>query len=468
MYPVSQEIFYQDPRAIFGAFAHRKGSILLDSSHQMSGCGRYTFIALDPFQVLTSKHHEVFLNDKKISGDPFQVLREQLALYPLKLLDAMPPFQGGAAGFFSYDLYEHLEPISSSQQDVMQFPDMAIGFYDVVIGFDLVEHRAWIFSSGYPELDEAKRTKRAWERVREWELSCWKASRAAAKQEKTKSTQSTMSIASNFTKDEYCQAVSRVKNYIRAGDIFEANISQCFSAKFSEIHNAFDLYLALQKINPAPFSAFLYFDETALVSASPERFLKISGRKVEARPIKGTRPRGKTTEDDQRLQNELLQSEKDHAENVMIVDLLRNDLSRVCEPHSVEVPQLCGLETYASVHHLVSVITGKLQKDVQAIDLLSATFPGGSITGAPKIRAMEIIAEIEPTRRGPYCGSIGYIGFNGDMDLSITIRTFAIKNNKVTFQAGGAVVLDSNPEDEYAETLAKISSLQRALHDFVN
>jgi para-aminobenzoate synthetase component 1 len=252
-----------------------------------------------------------------------------------------------------------------------------------------------------------------------------------------------------------------VKDYILAGDIFEANISQRFSADL--LDRPFDLYRRLREINPATFSAYLAFDDTILASASPERFLKLTHGQVETRPIKGTRPRGKTAQEDQAFANELMKSEKDHAENVMIVDLLRNDLSRVCEDHSVQVPQLCGLESYPAVHHLVSVVTGKLTSKLTAVDLLRATFPGGSITGAPKIRAMEIIAEIEPTRRGPYCGSIGYIGFNGDMDTSIAIRTYAIKNNKVTFQAGGAVVVDSDPVDEYEETLTKARALKKAL-----
>jgi para-aminobenzoate synthetase component 1 len=227
--------------------------------------------------------------------------------------------------------------------------------------------------------------------------------------------------------------------------------------------DAFGLYRRLRDLNPAPFAAFLRFDDVEIVSASPERFLSLRGNRVETCPIKGTRPRGRTVEEDRALADELLTSEKDRAENVMIVDLLRNDLSRVCRDSSVDVRGLCELETFATVHHLVSTVVGALQPGLTAVDLLAACFPGGSITGAPKIRAMEIIAELEPTRRGPYCGSIGYIGFDGCMDTSIVIRTYAMRNGRVTFQAGGGIVADSTPAAEYAETLAKARALIAAL-----
>ena len=219
----------------------------------------------------------------------------------------------------------------------------------------------------------------------------------------------------------------------------------------------------LRERNPAPFAAYLNTGEVQIVSASPERFLELRGRQVETRPIKGTRPRGATPEEDRRLGAELLASEKDRAENVMIVDLLRNDLSRVCRDHTVLTPEICVLESFATVHHLVSTVTGELRPGLDAVDLLRATFPGGSITGAPKIRAMEIIAELEPTRRGPYCGAIGWLGGDGWMDTSITIRTYAIKDGMVAFQAGGGIVADSDPAAEYEETLDKARALIEAL-----
>lgn len=231
--------------------------------------------------------------------------------------------------------------------------------------------------------------------------------------------------------------------------------------------SSFDLYRKLRRVNPAPFSAYLHLNTQDIASASPERFIKLNHRSVEARPIKGTAPRGYDTQSDEALKRDLSVSEKDRAENIMIVDLMRNDLSKVCSPHTVKVPSLCVVESYQTVHHLVSVVTGQLKNDLDAVDLIVATFPGGSITGAPKIRAMEIIAELEPINRGPYCGSIGYIAFNGDMDLSIVIRTFAIKDNEITFQVGGAITMDSDAQAEYQESLTKAKAMINTLTSWV-
>lgn len=454
-----QEISYSDPLQVFALFAEQSGAILLDSAQLRKNCSRYSFIAVDPFLTLTSKNGLIQLGTDTFSGDPFNVLAEQLAKFHQKKQAGFPPFQGGVAGFLSYDLAHHLENLPAAKIDDMQFPDMALGFYDLVIGFDELEKRAWIFSNGFPEEDTAKQEIRAKERLTgllNQMIPLKKLSYdAVSLPEKN--------IQSNFTAEKYQEAVRKVIEYILAGDIFETNISQRFQMPLPDDFSSFNLYRKLRSFNPAPFAAYLNLADTVIVSASPERFLLLTHQQVETRPIKGTRPRGKDPDEDERLAKELLASEKDHAENIMIVDLLRNDLSRVCEDHSVKVPELCSLESYATVHHLVSIITGTLKPHITAVDLLKATFPGGSITGAPKIRSMEIIAEIEANARGPYCGSIGYIGFDGDMDTSITIRTFAIKNNIATFQAGGAIVADSEPFAEYEETLAKSRALRRAL-----
>jgi para-aminobenzoate synthetase component I len=272
-----------------------------------------------------------------------------------------------------------------------------------------------------------------------------------------------VAIRSDFTRPHYEAAVQRVIDYILAGDIFQANLAQRFSAELPEDLSPLDLYRRLRERNPVPFAAYLDFRDVVVASASPERFLKLQDGLVETRPIKGTRPRGLTPAEDGASARELLASEKDRAENVMIVDLLRNDLSRVCLDRTVLTPEICALESFATVHHLVSTVTGELKPDMGPVDLLRATFPGGSITGAPKIRAMEIIAELEPTRRGPYCGAIGYIGFDRTMDLNIAIRTYAIKGRTVTFQAGGGIVADSDPAAEYEETIAKARALIAAL-----
>ena len=463
---IIQEIPYQNPLVLFSSFSNQVGAIFFDSAQPSGEYGRYSFIAIDPFSKLVSKNGCITLNGATLEGDPFSVLGEELLKYTSASYPDLPPFQGGAAGFFSYDLCHHVENIPAAKMDDMQFPDMVIGFYDLVMGFDHVNGRAWILSQGYPELNSRVREVRAKKRI-DWLLRQLAETKLGLPFSDVKCKED--AITSYFNGETYTAAVRKVRDYILAGDIFEANISQRFQVELPHALTPFDLYQRLRLCNPAPFSAYVNAGDTIIASASPERFLKLTQGHVESRPIKGTRPRGKTPIQDQQLANELLASEKDNAENIMIVDLLRNDLSRVCQDHSVKVPQLCSLESYATVHHLVSVVTGQLQPQYTAIDLLRATFPGGSITGAPKIRAMEIIAEIEPTRRGPYCGSIGYIGFNGDMDCSITIRTFCIKNNRVTFQAGGAVVADSDPVAEYEETLTKSSALRKVLlHDFAD
>ncbi len=459
MYPLQHAIPFDDPLTLFGQFAGLSGAVLLESAALRPACGRFSFIAIDPFQTLTSKNGQMRLRDVDLLGDPFAVLQAELQRFPLVNCPDRPPFQGGVAGFWSYDLCQHVETLPRTLDD-MGFADMAVGFYDLVIAFDHERERAWIFSSGYPEMNAAARQARAEQRLA-WLLA--ELHKVKPLQPVSTAVCKDVDIQSNFTRENYQRNVKNVIDYILAGDIFEANISQRFRAPLPAALPPFDLYRRLRQLNPAPFAAYVQFDDMVLASASPERFLQVRARAVEARPIKGTRKRGSTPAEDQQFAQELQHSAKDQAENVMIVDLLRNDLSRVCRDHSVQVPQLCGLETYAAVHHLVSVVTGELQDGLQALDVLRSAFPGGSITGAPKVRSMEIIAEVEPTQRGPYCGSVGYLGFNGDMDCSITIRTFAIKAGQVTFQAGGAVVADSSPVDEYEETLLKARALRTAL-----
>jgi para-aminobenzoate synthetase component 1 len=268
-------------------------------------------------------------------------------------------------------------------------------------------------------------------------------------------------LRSTFTHRGYLTAVTRVREYILAGDIFQANLSQRFEAPLREA--PWPLYRRLREINPAAFGAYMDCGDFQVLSVSPERFLRLSGTQVETRPIKGTRPRGLGPMHDAMLGRVLSESDKDRAENVMIVDLLRNDLSRVCRPGSVRVPELFSLEHHPTVHHLVSTVVGELEPPADAVALVRATFPGGSITGAPKVRAMEIIAELEPTRRGVYCGSLGYLGADGEMDTSIAIRTCVTTNDRVYFQAGGGIVADSDPEQEYRETLDKARGIIRAL-----
>ncbi|MBA2648912.1 MAG: aminodeoxychorismate synthase component I [Legionella sp.] len=463
-----KEIPYCDPVSLFEGVHHRAWAILLDSALQDTHCGRFSYIAVDPFKVLWAKDGQIKFNNTLITShiNPFDLLKDVLVSMPEPMIPNLPPFQGGAAGTFSYDLYQYLETIPAHCSDDTFFPDMAIGFYDVVISFDHDQKKAWIVSTGLPETLPATRSLRAAARLHYFTDLLKKPVSSSDDNISSKMAGNVVvsqQITSNFNKETYADAVKCLIEYIMAGDIFEANISQCFTCKLPFGLSPFELYKRSRKNNPAPFAAFINLGDIYVVSASPERFLQLIGDQVETRPIKGTRARSADFELDRQLAEELQTSAKDHAENIMIVDLMRNDLSKICEDHSVEVTQLCGLESYATVHHLVSVITGKLKPNHHAVDLLAAAFPGGSITGAPKIRAMQIIATIEPTKRGMYCGSLGFIGFNGSMDTSIVIRSYTIKGDRVTFQVGGAVVADSNPEEEYQETLTKSSALHEAL-----
>lgn len=449
MKPFVEEITFIDPITAFALFGSESGAVLFDSVTAPTENAHYSFIAVDPWDTMVVKNQK---------DNPFTELKTLLAQFKLETIPDLPPWQGGVAGYFGYHLCHYLESIPRQKLDDMEFPDIALGFYDVVVGFDHHRQKAWIISSGFPEKEEDKRQKRAIERCH------WLKDRL--KEAKPLSPLSKVSCSpavSNFSQPDYEEVLRRTIEYIYAGDIYQTNISRRFMSELPSSLTPFELYHRLRTINPAPFAAFLNFGDVQIASASPERFLKLSQGVVDTRPIKGTRRRGATPEEDQKAAQELIDSKKDQAENVMIVDLMRNDLSRVCLPGTVQVPSLLALESFATVHHLVSTVTGKLRPELGAVDLLEATFPGGSITGTPKIRAMEIIAEMEPTQRGPYCGAIGYIGFDGTMDTNIVIRTYAIKDNIITFQAGGGIVADSDPTDEYHETTAKAAALIRGL-----
>ncbi|MCJ7655792.1 MAG: aminodeoxychorismate synthase component I, partial [Dehalococcoidia bacterium] len=395
-------------------------------------------------------------------GNPFDILGKLLKTYSLDSFPAPVPFWGGAVGYLSYDLCHFIERLPTTAIDDLELPESYFGFYDTVLAFDHLKNRAYIASTGFPELDESRRLKRARLRLEEMKsrLSSPPSKITGAASESVKKTTEAV-LKSNFTTEGYMEAVNKVREYIAAGDVFQVNLSQRFETELTI--SPYELYRRLGQINPASFASYLNFDGVTIVSASPERFLRVDGDWVETRPIKGTKPRGKNPVEDAMLAQELLNSIKDRAENVMIVDLERNDLGRVCQYGTVEVTELAILETFPTVFHLTSTVIGKLRPDKDRIDLLKATFPGGSITGAPKVRAMEIIDELEPTRRSVYTGAIGYLGFGRNLDLNIVIRTFIIKGSKAYFQVGGGIIYDSKAEAEYQETLDKAKALIQAL-----
>jgi para-aminobenzoate synthetase component 1 len=441
--------------------------LLLDSALRDFHLGRYSFLTADPFEWLTATADQ---------GDVLAQLDERLQRLPAMTRPDLPPFQGGAAGLFGYELSRSLERIAPARFDEFGVPALAIGMYDVVLAIDHREHRAWLISQGFPESDPPRRRARAESRIEQLRACLSGSANSTRKSAASLSSGVRLSPAdlapsfsvpgpsgllSNFSAEAYLAAIGRAIDFIYAGDIFQVNLAQ--RLLFPAEDDALSLYLRLRHCNPAPFAGWFDLGEFQIASASPERFLSIRRGQVEARPIKGTRRRTARAEADLFAGDELLESKKDRAENVMIVDLLRNDLSRVCTPESVHVSQLCGLETYQFVQHLVSVVRGSLAPGKSAVDLVRAAFPGGSITGAPKVRAMEIIAELEPTARGPYCGSLGYIGFDGSLDLSILIRTITAARGWWQFPVGGGIVAQSSPEREYEETWHKAEGLLRAL-----
>ena len=463
-----------DPFETCVRFAGLPSLVFLDSATDAEHLGRHSFLTADPWSAVRSK---ALLTQQLVDGrwvrvepDALTHARALLAPHAAEPLADLPPFQGGAAGYLGYDWGATLERVPRPRYDDYALPDVLLGLYDWVIAWDHPAGRAWVISTGIPERGTARTDRAARrltfvkERLTDRRIGGWADSNSTANRLSAPSypVPAVPGVRSNFTREGYLDAVARVIEYIFAGDIFQANLSQRLEAPLAG--TPLDLYRRLRRRNPAPFAAFLDCGDVVIASSSPERFLRVhDGRQVETRPIKGTRPRGVGPEHDAALALALAESDKDRAENVMIVDLLRNDLSRVCRPGTVRVPELFAIEHYATVHHMVSTVVGELAPEHDGVDLLRAAFPGGSITGAPKVRAMQIIAELEPTARGAYCGAIGYLSVTGALDTSIVIRTYLVLGRDVYFQVGGGIVADSDPEQEYRETLDKARGLVAAL-----
>ncbi|PHR98630.1 MAG: aminodeoxychorismate synthase, component I [Blastopirellula sp.] len=461
--PLKQSI---DALTVFQRLNQLPHCLFLDSSAQDNRLGRYSFVTADPVDFITAQ-----VGDAGVFDD----LEFRLTKYRAETIPGLPPFQGGLAGLWAYDFGREFEQIPVTKYREFSIPDLALGVYDVVVAFDHQENRAWIISQGYPETNPCGRVDVAEARA-EFFLKVIEGRTVSSSLQKvcvevpqlrredlapSFATPYSDLLLSNFSHADYLDAVQKCIDYIYAGDIFQVNLSQ--RLLYPAIDDAIALYERLRTRNPAPFSGFFDLGSHQIVSASPERFIQVKDSQVETRPIKGTRSRIGKTELDLYVGEALQHSEKDRAENVMIVDLMRNDLSRICLPESVQVTELCRLETYATVQHLVSTVVGQLRDSATPIDLIKATFPGGSITGAPKIRAMEIIAEMEPTARGAYCGALGYIGFDGTMDSSILIRTVTAGQGWWQFPVGGGIVAQSDPQLEYEETWHKAAGILNSL-----
>lgn len=451
------EIPFVEGFAVVRSLGAAPGVAFLDSAKRDSELGRWSFVAYDPIGRFDVRGGQATWNGGALSGDPLGHLEGLLVAQKTVPVADGPPFQSGAVGWIAYEAASLCEPAVVHASGRPR--QVGLWVYDSVLAIDHNEARAWLSLS--PRHDES-----------DFEAHCRLAARARAiaAMVATATYPGTpppllplSAWRSNFRRDNYEAAVARVIEYIRSGDIFQANIAQRFAAHFSGRLDPLAVYQRLHTLNPATFAALLCEpDGSYVASSSPERLVELRGDGVSARPIKGTRRRSAHPGEDAAIAAELEACEKDRAENIMIVDLLRNDLSRVCAPGSVQVDKLCGLESYSSVHHLVSAISGRLEAGGEAIALLGATFPGGSITGAPKIRAMEIIREIEGVDRGNYCGAIGYFDFGGDLDLNISIRTVEVGHGVASFGAGGGITLLSDPAAEYDESLAKAERIFEA------
>lgn len=440
--------YLDDAAPYYAAITDLPWAMWLDSA----GMGRYDILCAQPVATFVTRASSTAITDttgtRYSTDDPFDLLRAQLGKHTM----AIPgiPFAGGAMGYWGYDLARRIMLLPAQVQDTECLPDLAVGIYDWAIVLDHDEKAAYLVSQ-----QRERVTAQVLPKILERLQDNFSMPRETFKVHG--------SAQSNLTRTEYESAFNTVQRYLYAGDCYQVNLAQRYVARASG--DPFDAYLELRRLSPAPYSAYLNLPQAKILCASPERFLRVLEGKVETKPIKGTRSRMADTQLDVQAAHELQSSGKDRAENLMIVDLLRNDLGKSCVPGSVQVPNLFGVESFAHVHHLVSTVTGELADGQDALALLRNCFPGGSVTGAPKQRAMEIIEQIEPQRRGVYCGAIGYVGFDGNMDSNIAIRTLVYSDGEIRFWAGGGIVADSDAAAEYQETLDKaVGMLKLLLH----
>lgn len=435
--------------SIFSIFKDYDEVAFLDSAKVDSPYSNYSIIGINPYLTLKSNKGEILLNGTSFMGDPFELLERELKKRRYLTPYTKLPFTGGAVGYFSYDASMYIEELNYTSVSDIEIPEVYFNFYDNFIIHDINNKNFYITALG--------QIKPPTESINEILELIHNGSRIT----KSSFEEGNTDFLSNFTKEEYLTAVERVRDYIKSGDVYIANLTQRFNCECTKA--PYDIYKNLRTINPAPFAAYLAFDDFQVISSSPERFMQIKNRIAETRPIKGTRPRGLTSDEDEKNKSELLNSEKDKSELLMIVDLERNDLSKVCKPFTVKVIELFKLEEYTTVFHLVSTVVGELKDDVSSVKCMKECFPGGSITGAPKIRAMEIIDELEGIKRNIYTGAIGYFDFNGNADFNIVIRTILKKDNTAYFGVGGGITWESEKEAEYEETLDKAKALMRVL-----
>ena len=450
------------------AFAKIEGrySFLLESVEGGSNVGRYSFLGCEPYMLFQSKGDEIKITsfgkknkNEVLKGDPFEVLKSLMKRHKPVKVEGLPRFHGGAVGYISYDAVRFIEDIPDKNPDDLGLPDIQLLFTDTIIAFDHVKHMIIVISNARigenASLAYDEAVKKIEEIIRKLKAQI------KLKQLEIPDEPKDIRLSSNFTKGEFEDTVNKAKEYIKAGDIIQVVPSQRFTTPLKR--DPLTVYRILRAINPSPYMYYLKFDDMKLIGSSPEVMVRLEGAKSTVRPIAGTRKRGGSDEEDAMLEKELLNDEKEKAEHIMLVDLARNDLGKVCEKGSVKATRLMDIERYSHVMHIVSNVEGTLEKEKDAFDLFKAAFPAGTVSGAPKIRAMEIIDELETTKRGPYAGAVGYFDFYGDLDTCITIRTILVKNKTAYVQAGGGIVLDSSPSKEYEESCNKARALIRAL-----
>lgn len=470
--PLYKEISYLAPSLIYEHFAS-VNSFLLESVKGPEKIARYSFIGFDPYLIFKVKNGAVEIKGEGVKGRvrPLSTLKELVKPYRQIPFEHLPPFQGGAVGILSYDFVQYLERLPKNAIDDLNLPDAHFLMIDKLIAVDHLYKKCWIIiCPGARDTIEGDGVKGKVDWSEKYDEVEYNIERILKKVQSLPPFNSPISkgghkgveVIHEMKKERYIDIVKRAKEYIAAGDIFQVNLSQRVSAHIEDIR-PWNLYRILGSINPSPFAAFMDFGDYQIVSSSPERLLRVKDGTVETRPIAGTRPRGKDGKEDELMRTELLLNEKERAEHIMLIDLERNDLGRVSDYGTVRVDELMITEDYSHVIHIVSNIKGNLADDKDCFDAIKAAFPGGTITGVPKVRCMEIIDELEPVKRGPYTGSLGYISFTGNMDLNIIIRTFVIKGETAYVQVGAGIVADSDPEREYHETLKKAEALIRTL-----
>jgi len=466
--PVYREMTadFETPLSCYSRLEESDYAFLLESVEGGERIARYSFMGSDPSLVFSSKGANITVKEGKISKsytakDPIAEMKSILSRYNFVKVKGLPRFCGGLVGYFGYDMVRFMEDIPDKNADDLQVADSLFMLTDMIIIFDHVDHKIKIVSNVHVKGDPIKAYDEALSRI---DKLASKIKRPHRKEEGaislTKKTKP-LAIKSNVSKAEFEGAVIKAKEYIRRGDIIQVVLSQRLETPVEA--DTFQIYRALRSINPSPYMYHLKLGSFSLVGSSPEIMVRCEDGSVEVRPIAGTRPRGSSEEEDTELAKELLSDAKEKAEHIMLVDLGRNDIGRVCDYHTVNVSELMTIEKYSHVMHIVSDVSGRLNKGKDIFDVVRATFPAGTVSGAPKVRAMEIIDELENKRRGPYAGSIGYFSFSGNLDFCITIRTILIKDKRAYIQAGAGIVADSEPEREYQETLNKAKALIKAI-----